>query len=155
MNAKQWAGVIGTLAFICFSAPLVVVLGVAGAGGGSASAASLVGSTRLDFAEAFATDIGADNEPAVMFVVAWEEAEGASQSANNPLDSTLPETGSTPLPANSAGVQMYPSLGVGLQADVGTVLSPVYAPLVADAAARGLRLVAAWPGAYREAPRQV
>ena len=72
MNAKQWAGVIGTIAFICSSAPLVVVLGVAGAGGGSASAASLAGSTRLDFAEAFASDIGADNEPAVMFVVAWE-----------------------------------------------------------------------------------
>ena len=131
MNAKQWAGVIGTIAFICSSAPLVVVLGVAGAGGGSANAASLAGSTRLDFAEAFASDIGADNEPAVMFVVAWEEAEGASQSANNPLGSSLPETGSAPLPGNSAGVQMYPSLGVGLQADVGTVLNSTYAPVVA------------------------
>jgi hypothetical protein len=67
---------------------VVVVLAVFSGAGPSASAAglsSLGGSTALEFAEAFADDIGADNGPAVAFVVAWEASEGSSASHNNPL----------------------------------------------------------------------
>lgn len=128
------AAAIGAALLLVIGAPLAIILGVFASGPGSSAGASvLAGRSSLDFAEAFAQEIGAENEPAVMFVVAWEQAEGASQSANNPLDSTLAETGSTPLPGNSAGAQMYPTLGTGLIADVATIQgNAVYASVVAD-----------------------
>jgi hypothetical protein len=79
------------------------------------------GNTRLAFATAFAASIDADNEAAIQFVLAWETVEGARPSANNPLNSTHDAPGAVVLPGNRAGVKMYPSLDVGLRADVDTI----------------------------------
>ena len=124
MSTKGWAAVAAAALALLVCLPVVVVLAAFSGAGPSASAAglsSLGGSTALEFAEAFADDIGADNGPAVAFVVAWEASEGSSASHNNPLDSTLAEPGSVGLPGNPDGVQMYPSLSVGLAADVATI----------------------------------
>ena len=135
MSPKGWAGVAVAALALVICLPVVVVLAAFSAAGPSGSAAGLTsfgGSTALEFAEAFADDIGAGNSPAVAFVVAWEASEGSSASHNNPLDSTLAEPGSVGLPGNPDGVQMYPSLSVGLAADVATITGgPAYAEVIA------------------------
>ena len=79
------------------------------------------GDTRLAWAEAFANRVGAASPEAVEFALAWATEEGANAEANNPLDSTLAEPGSTLLPGNPDGVRMYPDLATGLMADVTTL----------------------------------
>jgi hypothetical protein len=55
-------------------------------------------------------------------LVCWMTAEGGN-AANNPLNTTWVVDGhSTPLPGNSAGVQEYDSLEVGVTATVNTLL---------------------------------
>lgn len=96
------------------------------------SAWGLLGADRQDWAAAFATRIGATNPAAVEFVQAWTVEEGASAWANNPLNSSLKVKGSSPLAGNPDGVQTYPSVLTGLNADVQTLLTnPAYAPVVA------------------------
>ena len=64
--------------------------------------------------------------------MAWTVEEGASVSANNPLNSSIQTPGSSPLAGNADGVQIYPSVLSGLDADTQTLLgSPVYATVVA------------------------
>jgi hypothetical protein len=49
-------------------------------------------------------------------ITAWVKAESPTLPGFNGLGTTLPLSGSTPVPGNSAGVQEYPSLADGLQA---------------------------------------
>jgi len=50
-------------------------------------------------------------------------------ATNNPTDSTAAVPGSYLLPGNGAGVRVYPTLAIGLQADVATLRLGYYAPL--------------------------
>jgi cell wall-associated NlpC family hydrolase len=86
-----------------------------------ARAASGGGTTRLAWAEAFSSRIGAASPDAVRFALAWVTEEGAPADDNNPLDASLPEPGSTPLPGNPDGVRVYPDSATGLQAAVDTL----------------------------------
>jgi cell wall-associated NlpC family hydrolase len=79
------------------------------------------GDTRLAWAEAFTSQLGAPSDGAVKFALAWATQEGALPEANNPLNSTLPEPGEVTLPGNPDGVRMYPTLDVGLAADLATI----------------------------------
>ena len=91
-----------------------------------------LGASRGDWATAFAQRIGASNPAAVQFVMAWTVEEGANVWANNPLNSSIQTPGSSPLAGNADGVQIYPSVLSGLDADTQTLLgSPVYATVVA------------------------
>lgn len=62
-------------------------------------------------------------------IVAWENREGGG-GTNNPLNTTLVYGGSTPLAGNSAGVQNYPSIQVGLEATLATLRGGGYADIV-------------------------
>jgi cell wall-associated NlpC family hydrolase len=91
-----------------------------------------LGTSREDWASSFAQRIGAKGPAAVQFVMAWTLEEGASTWANNPLNSSLPMTGSSLLAGNPDGVRIYPSVLSGLDADARTLLgNPAYAPVVA------------------------
>lgn len=69
---------------------------------------------------------------------AWIDAEkgGAANDINqNPFNTTLTEPGSTPLPGNPDGVQVFPQWygsNGGLAATVSTLQEPAYSPIVAD-----------------------
>lgn len=67
------------------------------------------------------------------FVIAWEDAEGTYASLRNPLDSTLPMSGSYAV--NPAGVQHYRSLRQGLAATVLTIRNGLYGPVQSALAA--------------------
>ena len=91
-----------------------------------------LGASRADWATAFSQRIGASNPAAVQFVMAWTVKEGATVWANNPLNSSAHTSGSSPLAGNPDGVQIYPSVLSGLDADSQTLLgSPMYAAVVA------------------------
>lgn len=63
-------------------------------------------------------------------LVSWFVRErGWTNLTHNPLDSVLRAPGSTPLPGNPAGVQVYPTLTEGLRADTETLQAAYYAPL--------------------------
>jgi alpha-tubulin suppressor-like RCC1 family protein/cell wall-associated NlpC family hydrolase len=79
------------------------------------------GSSRLAWATAFADNIGAGSESAVRFVLAWSQVEGASPQQNNPLNSTMREVGASVLTGSSAGIKIYPTLDVGLTANLDTI----------------------------------
>jgi cell wall-associated NlpC family hydrolase len=79
------------------------------------------GSSRLAWATAFADNIGAGSQSAVRFVLAWSQVENASPRANNPLNTAMREPGARGLHRSSAGVKVYPSLEVGLQANLDTI----------------------------------
>jgi alpha-tubulin suppressor-like RCC1 family protein len=79
------------------------------------------GSSRLAWATAFADNIGAGSDSAVRFVLAWSQLEGASGGQNNPLNSTMREAGARVLGGSSAGVKIYPTLEVGLKANLDTI----------------------------------
>jgi cell wall-associated NlpC family hydrolase len=125
------------------AAPVVAIMLIVGVVGGAlaggarsttagASLAGPGGTSRLAWATAFAAAIGAANEAAVRFVVAWATLEGASADQNNPLNSTLPEPGAVVLAGSSAGVFRYPSMEVGLHADVATIEgNPAYQAIIA------------------------
>jgi hypothetical protein len=51
---------------------------------------------------------------------AWANLENTA-ARNNPLATTQTETGSTPLPGNSAGVQQYPTAAAGIKATAQTL----------------------------------
>jgi alpha-tubulin suppressor-like RCC1 family protein/cell wall-associated NlpC family hydrolase len=79
------------------------------------------GSSRLAWATAFADNIGAGSQSAVRFVLAWSQVEGASPQQNNPLNTTMREAGARVLPGSSAGVKIYPTLDIGLKANLDTI----------------------------------
>jgi hypothetical protein len=65
-------------------------------------------------------------------VIAWEQAEGGNwnnSAAHNPLNTTMPERGSSSI--NSAGVQSYPSWRKGLTATVATLNNGNYPRVIA------------------------
>ncbi len=71
-------------------------------------------------------------------IEAWENREGGG-GQNNPLNTTLVYGGSTPLSGNSAGVQNYPSIQVGLEATLATLNGGGYGDVVmALASGQGL-----------------
>ncbi len=112
--------VVGLLVLVLCSilALPAMVLSSTSGGSGANLPPGAYGNTRLAWATAFAASIGANNEPAIRFVLAWETEEGAQASANNPLNTTLDEPGAAVLPGSSAKVKMYPSLDVGLAANL-------------------------------------
>jgi hypothetical protein len=68
----------------------------------------------------------------VRAILAWEAAEGGNwnnTAAYNPLNTTLPEPGSSPM--NPVGVQSYTSWGQGLQATVDTLNNGNYPGILA------------------------
>ncbi len=96
------------------------------------STQQMLGASRLDWATAFATRIGATNPAAVNFIMAWTTEEGASPWANNPLNSSLAVPGASPLAGNPDGVKVYPSVLTGLDADTSTLLNgPAYQSVIA------------------------
>lgn len=62
-------------------------------------------------------------------VVAWIGAEGSKPRWHNPLDSTMPESGSSPV--NSVGVQSYVSWRQGLRASAATIRNGLYPGILA------------------------
>ena len=65
-------------------------------------------------------------------LLAWAQAEGGI-GHNNPLNTTLVMTGSTPWNSNGGyPVQAYPDLATGVAATVGTLQSAYYTSIVAD-----------------------
>ena len=103
-----------------------------------------LGASRADWATVFAQRIGASNPAAVQFVMAWTVEEGANVWANNPLNSSARTSGSSPLAGNADGVQIYPSVLSGLDADSQTLLgSPVYASVLAALRSGNVALAAA------------
>jgi NlpC/P60 family len=115
--------VAGAMAMVALAvlAPFVLLTTLATSLGSSPATAGAAGDTRLAWAEAFATRLGASSDSAVKFVLAWETDEGARPEANNPLNTTLPEPGSALLSGNPDGVRVYPTLDAGLTAGLGTV----------------------------------
>jgi hypothetical protein len=65
----------------------------------------------------------------VQILVAWQACEGTPAAWHNPLATTLPLPGSTPV--NAAGVQAYPSEAEGIEATRLTLLNGRYPDLVA------------------------
>ncbi len=93
--------------------------------------------TPTDFANDFLVAIG---EPDTVYnaqaVVAWEMMEGGNwenTARYNPLDTTQPYDGSTPM--NSVGVQAFRSWRDGLAANTITILNGFYGPILAALAA--------------------
>jgi cell wall-associated NlpC family hydrolase len=93
---------------------------------------------RAAFAAAYLTRIAAPTSPAnLTFLTAWMTAESGPDTGSptlsaaryNPLNTTRPAPGSWPF--NSAGVQNYPTLDVGVTASADTTLAPPYAGLLA------------------------
>ena len=76
--------------------PLLAVATSIGLTPTPAAGADPGGDTRMAWAEAFVTSLDAPSPDAVRFALAWATEEGAAAEANNPLDSTLAEPGSTP-----------------------------------------------------------
>jgi alpha-tubulin suppressor-like RCC1 family protein len=91
---------------------------------GSGSWLAYRGSSRLAWATAFADNLGAGTQSAVRFVLAWSQVEGASARQNNPLNTTMREVGARVLRGSSAGVKIYPTLEVGLKANLDTIGRP-------------------------------
>jgi hypothetical protein len=120
---KKLVAVAVVLAVLTTLPLLVLLLAITGGLGPGQAYAGQGGDTRLAWAEAFTAALGAANDAAVRFAVAWATKEGALAEANNPLNSTLPEPGSVPLPGNPDGVRTYPTLDVGLAADLATITS--------------------------------
>jgi hypothetical protein len=93
---------------------------------------------RAVFAAAYLTRLAAPTSPAYLaFLTAWMTAESGPDTGNptlsaaryNPLNTTMTEPGSWPF--NSAGVQNYPTLQVGVTASADTTKLPPYAGLLA------------------------
>jgi hypothetical protein len=68
-------------------------------------------------------------------LVCWMVAEGGT-AAWNPLNTTQPMPGSSPLPGNTAGVQEYTSYAQGIDATIKTLLNGNYA-VVLESLRRG------------------
>ena len=117
----------------------VIALAMAGAGGASAGHAVVAavrgGSAYTPQTWAVAL-LGADHLPLtacdVSAVTAWEAAEGGAwqnSASGNPLNTTMPEPGSSAI--NSAGVQAYPSWQEGFAATVATLNNGDYPGILA------------------------
>jgi peptidoglycan hydrolase CwlO-like protein len=85
------------------------------------------------WAQALLGDLGMPRSAQnVTAITAWEMAEGGNwfnSARYNPLDTTMPEPGSTAM--NSAGVQAYTSWGQGLAATVATLTNGQYGGILA------------------------
>lgn len=91
---------------------------------------------------ALATALGAKPSPTLNeFFSQWFTFEHGSSGLTgnpgyggqfNPFDTTLSAPGSSPLPGNSAGVQDYPTPGVGVSATASTLSEGAYANLLAE-----------------------
>lgn len=99
-----------------------------GSPGADAAAGSAGGTDRRAVAEAMAKGLGADNEAAVRFLVAWIRHE-SSDFRNNPMATTMPAPGATLCPGrksgkvSSHGVKCYPDGQTGIDAGVKTLVS--------------------------------
>lgn len=110
---------------------------VPGAPGGPAGApGAYTGSVggdkyRTAMASGILKAIGADpsNANAMNFMLAWMQAEGTA-AQYNPLGTTQQMAGSYALPGNSAGVQQYPSMQLGIEAIKRTLLNGRYNEIV-------------------------
>ena len=95
--------------------------------------------TPSSFARAVLRAEGDPRTPAnVCAIVSWEAAEGGhwnNTAAYNPMNTTLPEPGSSPI--NSVGVQSYTSWGEGLRATVDTLNNGNYGGILAALRAGG------------------
>jgi hypothetical protein len=84
--------------------------------------------TPADFANAFLNAIPEPDTPSnVEAIVGWEEAEGGNWQNDakfNPLDTTYPLDGSTPI--NSVGVQSFGSWTIGVTATLDTIENGLY-----------------------------
>lgn len=88
-------------------------------------------SNEASFATAVLTGLGAPvTQSNIQFIERWITREGGG-GANNPLNTTQQMNGSTVLAGNSAGVQNYSNLDVGVQATVKTLLNGFYPNIVA------------------------
>jgi hypothetical protein len=86
------------------------------------------------WAPAFLADSSLPRTPCdVAAVIAWIGAEGSNPGWHNPLDSTMPEPGSSPV--NSDGVQSYTSWRQGLAATAATIHNGLYPGILAALAA--------------------
>lgn len=100
-------------------------------------AAAPANGSRASWARAELRAIGAPRTPAnVESLVAWQAREGGG-GANNPLNSTQPEPGSTVF--NSVGVRNYPNAAVGVSASAVTLRNGNYGDILsALGSGRGL-----------------
>jgi hypothetical protein len=102
-------------------------MAAAPAGSGSGS--------RSSWARAELRTIGDPRTPAnVTSLVAWQNREGGG-GANNPLNTTQPEAGSTVF--NSVGVQNYPTSGEGVAATAETLHNGNYGDVLSALASGG------------------
>lgn len=86
---------------------------------------------EASFATAVLTGLGAPvTQSNLDFIERWITREGGG-GANNPLNTTQQMNGSTVLAGNSAGVQNYGNLDVGVQATVKTLENGFYPNIVA------------------------
>ena len=92
---------------------------------------SRTSSNEASFATSVLTDLGAPvTQSNLDFIERWIAREGGG-GANNPLNTTQQMSGSTALSGNSAGVQNYGDLDVGVQATVKTLRNGYYPNIVA------------------------
>ena len=104
--------------------------------GGAAVAASIPGGSAYTPRTWAVALLGADHLPQtpcnVSAVTAWEAAEGGAwqnSASGNPLNTTMPEPGSSAI--NSARVQAYPSWQEGFAATVATLNNGNYPGILA------------------------
>lgn len=108
-----------------------------GSGGGTRSHGGHGGKvTPHSWAVSFLTAIGAPvTAPNVLSVVSWEAIEGGNwhnTASFNPLNTSQPEPGSTPIGGNGSGVQSYDSWSTGMQATVQTLENGSYNDVLAS-----------------------
>lgn len=93
------------------------------AGLGSSKTAPAGSTAWLSFESDLLGRLGAPVTPGnLAFLTAWANKEGGG-GRNNPLNTTMPAPGSSPLSGNPAGVQNYPSLTEGVNATYATLTS--------------------------------
>lgn len=90
--------------------------------------------TKTSFAISVLQALGAPvNAANVSSLLSWMHAEGGNWNNTaryNPLNTTYPLPGSTPIAGNSAGVRAYQSWSQGIAATVRTLQDPRYSPIV-------------------------
>jgi hypothetical protein len=125
----------GFVASAVAAGALLAVLGYHGAGTAGASGPVPSGSsyTPASWASALLSAGGWPQTACNLGAIqAWEAAEGGNwenDAAANPLDTTMPEPGSTPIPGNPAGVQAYTSWAQGFGATLATLDGGDYGPI--------------------------
>lgn len=74
------------------------------------------------------------------FLHIWQQAEGGN--SYNPFNTTMPAPGATNLPGNSAGVKVYPSQIIGVDATAQTLSEPPYAGILSAMRASDIKAAA-------------